>query len=112
MLLKPGVDISRLRPEIRKRLSVIENAVKECEANNLIITSTYEGTHSAGSLHYANLAIDIRCIGNGDNLLKLLKRDLGPDYDVVNERGHIHIEYDPKPVLSPPKNGVSYLSRL
>ncbi|KKM21103.1 hypothetical protein LCGC14_1638800 [marine sediment metagenome] len=112
MLLKAGVDISRLRPEIRKKLSILVDAFEGLEEVELTITSTFEGTHSAGSLHYAHLAIDIRSGDNGYVTVNTLKEGLGPDYDVVWEGDHIHIEYDPKPVLSPPKNGVSYLSRL
>jgi len=96
MLIKAGVDISRLRPEIRKKLTRIAKIVWDCNEGELVITSTYEGTHSEGSLHYANLAIDIR-----KNLAKILshveiKEWLGKDYDVILEADHIHIEYDPK----------------
>lgn len=96
MLIKQGVDISKLRPEIRKRLPFIEKALNR-QSLELIITSTYEGTHSAGSLHYANLAIDIR-VPKTD---KFFWRDkfagkFGSNYDVVTENDHIHIEYDPK----------------
>ncbi len=96
MLIKAGVDISRLRPEIRKKLRKIASIIWECNEGEMVITSTYEGNHSESSLHYANLAIDIR-----KNLSKILsfkeiKLYLGPDYDVILEADHIHIEYDPK----------------
>ena len=95
MLIKTGVDISRLRPEIRKRLNAI-NKLYESVSEELVITSTYEGSHSSGSLHYANLAIDIRRPKDErtkihDGLRKILKYD----YDVVFEETHIHIEFDP-----------------
>ena len=96
MLIKAGVDISRLRPEIRKRLNLIANTVYEIEKKELVITSTYEGNHSEGSLHYANLAVDIQRAKNGNTLRKELCLNLGRDYDVVLEPTHIHIEYDPK----------------
>ena len=62
----------------------------------MVITSTYEGSHSEGSLHYANLAVDIR--KNKAKVLsyKEIKQALGKDYDVILEGDHIHIEYDPK----------------
>lgn len=96
MLLKAGVDISRLRPEIRKRLSSLDRLWR-VEGNELVITATYEGTHSPGSLHYANLAIDLRwpaitLTGFLDNLRGVL----GPDYDIIPHKTHIHIEFDPK----------------
>ena len=95
MLIKPGVDISRLRPEIRKRLNAI-NKLYESVNEELVITSTYEGNHSAGTLHYANLAIDIR--RPKDERTKIhegLRRILDDNYDIVFEGTHIHIEFDP-----------------
>ena len=95
MLIKAGVDISRLRPEIRKKLSEIDSIVYAVTGGELIITSTYEGTHSPGSLHYANLAIDIRNLNKGTRVWGEIKRALGEDYDVIIYETHIHIEYDP-----------------
>lgn len=96
MLVKAGVDISRLKPEIRKKLSMVANLLWKIEDKELIITSTYEGSHSEGSLHYANLAIDIRRQDRGNTVKDELRDELGVDYDVVLHSDHIHIEYDPK----------------
>ena len=96
MLIKAGVDISRLRPEIRKKLTGIASIVWGNEHEELVITSTYEGTHSEASLHYANLAVDIRRGKERMFAYNKIKRWLGIDYDVVLESDHIHIEYDPK----------------
>lgn len=96
MLIKAGVDISRLRPEIRKRLNKIERIFNEYD-NELIITSTFEGCHCAGSLHYANLAIDLRLPDEDrDSVLLEIRDYLKHNYDVCCETNHIHIEYDPK----------------
>lgn len=95
MLIKAGVDISRLRPEIRKKLPRIAAIVWACNRTELVITSTYEGTHSDGSLHYADLAVDIRREKNPQLVVEKLARDLGPDYDIILADDHIHIEYDP-----------------
>ena len=96
MLIKAGVDISRLRPEIRKKLNEIARRVWSVEKAELVITSTYEGNHSEGSLHYANLAVDIRREKYGSIMRDELRDKLGIDYDVCLEASHIHIEYDPK----------------
>jgi hypothetical protein len=96
MLIKAGVDISRLRPEIRKKQNRIASIVWKIEKEELIITSTYEGTHSEGSLHYADLAEDIRRHKKGQEVRDQLAFELGPDYDIVLCADHIHIEYDPK----------------
>jgi len=96
MLIKAGVDISRLRPEIRKKLNEIARRVWSIEKEELIITSTYEGYHSEGSLHYANLAVDIRSWKKWQEVCDELRDKLGLDYDITAEPDHIHIEYDPK----------------
>lgn len=96
MLIKAGVEIYRLRPEIRKKLNQIAMIVWSIEKEELVITSTYEGAHSEGSLHYADLAVDIRRHKKGQEIRDELKNKFGIDYDVVLEYDHIHIEYDPK----------------
>ena len=96
MLTKAGVDIGRLRAEIRRILPLIEKSYNQRE-DEVIITSTYEGTHGVGSLHYANLAIDIRYPRKYKGTITAeLKASLGDKFDVVPEATHIHIEYDPK----------------
>ena len=100
MLYKLGVDISRLLPPIRKKLSIIDKIFRGHTRREAVITSTYEGNHSPGSLHYANLAVDIRSrdvdYSMVERIVKELRYNLGPDYDVVIKPTHIHIEYDPK----------------
>lgn len=62
------------------------------------LTSSVDGKHSVHSLHYRGLAIDIGIIGVDarivyDRLYDIL-HPLG--FDVIFERDHIHVEYDPK----------------
>ena len=95
MLLKAGVDISRLNREPRRSLRLV-TVILAGFGGELIITSTYEGTHGEGSLHYSNDAYDIRePLKNSASAVMQLKASLGSDYDVVLESDHIHIEYDP-----------------
>ena len=94
MLLKLGVDISRLERDMRRALNIIDAINKESEGGEAVITSTYEGDHSSSSLHYANLAIDIRLGMNKIQTVKMLRRGLGRKFDVVLEKDHIHIEYE------------------
>jgi hypothetical protein len=100
MLLKIGVDISRLNREIRKQLRLIDNIFRRNGCGEAVVTSTYEGTHNQSSLHYCNDAIDFRNPAIGwekkNGLLEDLKLSLGNDFDVVFEGNHYHIEYDPK----------------
>jgi len=96
MLLKAGVDISRLERNTRRSLSKVAYIFSD-EIELFIITSTYEGNHSAGSLHYANQAYDVRVPDQSRmRILARIKAVLTDDFDVVMERTHYHIEYDPK----------------
>jgi hypothetical protein len=96
MLIKAGVDISRLKRCIRKKLPVIAKIIDAIAKEELVITSTYEGNHSEGSLHYCDEAADIRRPSKPDAVVREIKRELGPDYDVILYNALIHIEYDPK----------------
>jgi len=96
MLIKAGVDISRLRPEIRKILTTIERTINAVLGEELIITSTYEGNHLPGSMHYAHLAIDIRARRNIATLKNEIARTLGSEYFVYQAKTHIHIGHNPK----------------
>lgn len=96
MLLKAGVSIERLCPELRKKLNFIQDTLYDLADTELVITSTYEGNHSPGSLHYANRAIDIRLPCKASEIVSRLKSAFGSDYDIILEPTHIHIEYDPK----------------
>jgi len=96
MLIKAGVDISRLKREIRRSLKEV-NIFVEKYKDELTITSTFEGNHGCESLHYANQAYDISrplTVNNGS--LNGLRGLLGKDYDIVWKVDHIHVEYDPK----------------
>jgi len=96
MLIKAGVDISRLNREIRRSLPRVE-AVYDEYLEEFVITSTFEGTHGAGSLHYSNDAYDVRLPReNVKEIFNAVKEGLGSSYDVIWEGDHIHIEYDPK----------------
>jgi len=71
--------------------------VVESYGEEFVVTSTYEGNHGAGSLHYDNNAYDVRNPRKNKPVIVLeIKEKLGKDYDVINELSHIHIEYDPK----------------
>lgn len=65
-----------------------------------VCTSAIDGKHSKYSLHYFGCAVDFRT-RYFTEMQKLtaeryLKEKLGKDYDVVLEKDHMHVEYDPK----------------
>lgn len=96
LLIKAGVDISRLERNTRRGLQRTHDIYKKHNLD-LIITSTYEGNHSAGSLHYANRAFDISRPPTDKLLIyKEIKAALKSGFDVVRESDHYHIEYDPR----------------
>jgi hypothetical protein len=69
----------------------------------LRITSGMEGKHSAGSLHYSGAGRDygLRDVPVSDRqpIREEMSDDLGPDFDVVLESDHIHVEWQPKVAL-------------
>lgn len=97
MLIKMGcggVDLSRLHPAIWHAIKIAHVVWNKEE---IIITSTWEGTHVDWSFHYRYEAFDLRPPQFArDHKVITLREQLGPDYDVVDEGDHIHIEYDPK----------------
>lgn len=97
MLLKSGVCIRRLSREMRRALPSIARVYKNI-GMELVITETFGGVHSPGSLHYADDAVDAR-LPPAEHIAEVvleLKKRLGAAFDVVRESSHIHIEYDPK----------------
>lgn len=76
----------------------------------VVLTSANDSTHGAQSLHYVDRAVDVRIYGarpggilaEGDPKeaaaawVGRLRQRLGPDYDVLLEADHIHIEWQPK----------------
>ncbi len=95
MLCKLGVDISRLKREMRRVLPIIEKIYKK-HGEEAVITSTYEGNHSVGSLHYSDNAVDIRKHRTKPKTVAdEIRKEAGNDYDIVLEKTHIHAEFDP-----------------
>lgn len=96
MLLRPGVDISRLHRPIRRSLNKVD-AIFRRYAQEFIITHTYDGLHSSSSLHYSNDAYDsaLPTIRRREIFVDI-QRELGDNYDVIMDKDHYHIEHDPK----------------
>jgi len=91
----------RLAPtdEITVAMHEADRLHREMTGVEMVITAIFDGTHMDGSKHYEGNAFDMRRWHVGlrvKEFIARLKTALGPDYDVVNEPTHIHIEYDPK----------------
>ena len=105
--IKAGADVRFLRPEITDKLWNIEQIVRyhAPPGYDFVITSGSDGRHSRNSLHYSDMAVDIRTRLStpgsffAEEIQLRIKSDLekylGPDYDVVIESSHLHLEYDP-----------------
>jgi hypothetical protein len=82
-------------------LLLVANEVFEVEANSdAIITSGMDGKHMQNSKHYVGRAFDFRTKHlkevEVDSIVAGIKMRLGPDFDVIDEGTHIHVEWDPK----------------
>lgn len=100
MIIKPGVKIAGLSKNMQLALDWAEE-VYEKFGHTLIITEALATTgHIKNSKHYTGEAIDIRIWNLGADTYRvygqLLRglRDYG--FDIILEKDHIHIEYDPK----------------
>lgn len=101
MRLKKGVDPIALRPEMLLAL-IVADRVYQKHGQELVITSLNDSRHGPTSLHYAGQAADLRTRVFADVLVPVVAQDIrealgnNPDYDIVVEANHIHMEYQPK----------------
>jgi len=93
--LKPGVIWTDMHPAIEASTFNVDNIYKEL-GSELVVTAGRDGKHMEGSLHYVGRAYDVRTWNLLDVIVQRIKKELGPNFDVVREDDHIHIEFDPK----------------
>ena len=103
---KPGTITFGLKPEIKKTIPVIIEVYKKFGLPTPVLTSGVDSNHSKDSLHYKNLAIDLRGNTMTNKMMRAvaaeLQKQLGTKYDVGAEffddpdNDHIHVEYDPR----------------
>lgn len=98
--IKDDVVITRWHPKMLVTWPIIAEVFSDF-GYDCTLTSGREGNHMNGSLHYLGKANDFRTFHVGDPvkiglIAADISRRLGPDYDVVVEHTHIHVEYDPK----------------
>ena len=96
---KNGAEVNGIRTEALLAL-IIANDVLTSFGYDCVLTEATGGKHSSGSLHYIGNAIDLRTRHippiKQDEIKIKLKEALGDQYDVVLERDHFHIEFQPK----------------
>jgi hypothetical protein len=113
MILKPGVKVKGIRPELVLALYIADVCWERLYGHTgypMVVTSLVDGIHSHTSLHYVGAAADMRTtwystqfpqkFGNTDwqELADSIDIALGEtsEFDVVLEGDHIHLEWQPK----------------
>lgn len=89
-----------VQPRILYIAAAVINAANEMELDvDMLITSGNDGEHMKNSKHYSNEALDFRSkhLTKAELiiLIKIVRRRLGKNYQIVVESDHLHIEYDP-----------------
>lgn len=107
LCLKNGVIINgaHFYPEIVKIVEAARETAPSLEKETVWITSANDSLHMDRSLHYKNRAFDIRIYNIVNDVdseavswAERMQKALGNNYDVVKEKDHIHVEFDPKEV--------------
>jgi len=103
ILVKENVRFRKLIPEIYNILFALDMLFGS-HGVDCVITSANDSTHSAGSLHYVDRALDLRSQhlqdGEERQVVDELQQILGADYQVLFEdegtnNEHIHIGWRP-----------------
>ena len=94
--LKSDVRVRGLSNEILLAIIIAQSVYADTE-RAMTITSLTDGDHMAGSLHNCGDAVDLRLPDRSApvTMASRLRDALGSSYDVVLEKDHIHVEYDP-----------------
>jgi len=96
---KKGVKVRAIQPEIVLAIPIVASVFAKFNNAECVITSAREGTHMKRSMHYVGYALDFRtrhiAVGWHEKLAKEVRRALTDEYDVVLEKTHLHVEYDP-----------------
>jgi uncharacterized protein YcbK (DUF882 family) len=97
--LKNDVNLNGAKPEIAIACLVVYSVYRDF-GYDCVLTSANDGQHGFGSLHYAGLAVDFRThhvqANDIEPLADTIREALGPQFDVVLEDTHIHVEFQPK----------------
>ena len=105
MKFKQGVSIEGVKKATIEAMFKVANWYSK-EGLPFVVTSVTDGKHKTKSKHYTGEAFDVRTWttrSGGVQLTQGRKREiayelgklLGDNFDIVVEKTHIHIEYDP-----------------
>ena len=97
MIIKPGVKVNGLRPEMIIVLMVATRIWAEL-GQTLVLTEGTGSKHSATSRHYIGMAVDLRTNFFTDIDKKIafdkLTSHLDKEYKVVFHKTHIHVHFN------------------
>ena len=102
MILKKSVKIKGIKPECVLGIMFAESIWRTSLStkDEMVITSITDGKHMNDSLHYEGYAFDVRTnfLTNAQKSIffDALRNHMDYEFDIVMEKTHIHIEYDPK----------------
>jgi len=98
-MLKAGVDLRGIKPQMAVAYTIASH-IYRARGYWCTITSASDGKHGPNSLHYSGNALDLRTRDCKPDDLQMiyvsLRQALGAQFDVVLEKDHIHVEFDPK----------------
>lgn len=98
--LKHDVKLHPLGPQMALAFPIVASVYQALGYEGCQITSGAEGEHRPKSLHPLGRALDFRWPTEIHNqrylLMQACKSALGPDFDVVDSRVCMHIEWDPR----------------
>lgn len=96
---KEGVSVDGIKKETIEIIVILNTYFELRIGKPFVITSCTDGKHMKGSKHYSGYAIDIRTrhlsATEIDNFIAWFKSHHDEEYDIVLEKDHIHVEYDP-----------------
>jgi phospholipase C len=99
MILKPGVKIANLKPQLLIAIIIADN-VYSAHKQELVITSVDDSKHGSTTLHGSGNAFDCRTSyftkAEQMTVHSEIKNKCGDNFDVILELDHIHIEHDPR----------------
>jgi hypothetical protein len=101
MRLKSSVGLRGLQPELIPAMIIASEVYREL-GFDFVLTSVTDSqeVHMKNSLHPKGYAMDVRTRNVPTEKHQALATELatriGPQYDVVLESDHIHVEFDPK----------------
>lgn len=99
MAIKHDVVLEQLTPQLVLAMSITASIMAR-HSYDFVLTSVGDGKHKVGSLHYKGRAFDFRTNKIHESMRARIFTDireaLGPEFDVLLEKDHGHVEWDPE----------------